>query len=47
MYDEFVDFLNLWGKDIHTISINHYEDGVSELLINGCYLYIIKDISDC
>lgn len=41
MYNSLIEFLNIWGKDIHSISFKHY-DNITECLINKHYILKIK-----
>lgn len=41
MYDKLVDFMNIWGQDIRTISIKHYDDCI-ECLVNGHYILTLN-----
>ena len=42
-YNELIKFLNIWGKDIKTISFNYYDE-YTECLVNEHYILKLKNI---
>lgn len=42
MYNKLIEFLKIWGKDIHCISFKHYDNYIECLVNNHHILTIYK-----
>ena len=42
MYNELIEFLNIWGKDINSINFKYCDNGI-DCLINNRYILKINE----